>query len=149
MSAALYHERMLALAAGSDSGEALAQPDAEVTLDNPLCGDRVTLALELDAGGTITAMSHRVRGCVLCRAAAAALAKHAVGQDAASLATVRTDLQQRLRAGSEVDAGETAAGTWAELAVFTPVAPHKSRHECVLLPFDAALRALGTTATSG
>ena len=141
MSDALYHDRMLELAAGSDSREPLAQPDAEVTLDNPLCGDRVTLALRLDAAGAIAAVSHQVRGCGLCRAAMAALARHAVGQDTASLTTVRADLKQRLRAGPDA----AAADAWPELAVFTPVAPHKSRHECVLLPFDAALQALSST----
>lgn len=145
MSDALYHDRMLELAAASDRPEALARPDAEVTLDNPLCGDRVTLALCADTTGAITGLSHQVRGCVLCRAATAVLAAHAVGHDAAGLERVRTALQQRLRAGAQgttADTEESAADAWPALTVFAPVAPHKSRHECVLLPFDAALEAL-------
>ena len=31
---------------------------------------------------------------------------------------------------------------WQDLAIFGPVAKHRSRHACVLLPFDAATQAL-------
>jgi nitrogen fixation protein NifU and related proteins len=31
---------------------------------------------------------------------------------------------------------------WPELAAFEPVHRHKSRHDCVLLPFDALTQAL-------
>ena len=31
---------------------------------------------------------------------------------------------------------------WQELAVFAPVAGHRSRHACVLLPFQAVIAAL-------
>ncbi|MGH6944919.1 MAG: Fe-S cluster assembly sulfur transfer protein SufU, partial [Geminicoccaceae bacterium] len=37
---------------------------------------------------------------------------------------------------------ETAGHDWPELAAFAPVHRHKSRHECVLLPFQALCEAL-------
>jgi NifU-like protein involved in Fe-S cluster formation len=33
---------------------------------------------------------------------------------------------------------------WTAYAAFTPVADYKSRHTCVLLPFEAAIKALET-----
>jgi nitrogen fixation NifU-like protein len=39
-------------------------------------------------------------------------------------------------------APEAAGRSWPELAAFAPVHAHKSRHECVLLPFEALIRAL-------
>jgi hypothetical protein len=36
----------------------------------------------------------------------------------------------------------SAGKSWPELAAFAPVHAHKSRHECVLLPFEALIRAL-------
>ncbi|MGH6899045.1 MAG: iron-sulfur cluster assembly scaffold protein, partial [Geminicoccaceae bacterium] len=39
-------------------------------------------------------------------------------------------------------APDTAGQLWPELAAFAPVHAHKSRHECVLLPFEALTRAL-------
>ena len=35
---------------------------------------------------------------------------------------------------------------WDALRHFRPVAAHRSRHECVLLPFEAAARALAEAA---
>ena len=34
-------------------------------------------------------------------------------------------------------AGEAVAPRWPELAMFAPVSAVRSRHECVLLPFEA------------
>lgn len=136
MSADFYQERMLSLAA--DDEERMAEPDASVTLDNPLCGDRVTIDVARDGQGRITQLTHDVRGCVLCRAAAAVLRAAAAGLDHEALADVRARLHEHLRTG----APPPDEPPWEDLAVFAPVAPHKSRHECVLLPFDAALRAL-------
>jgi hypothetical protein len=39
-------------------------------------------------------------------------------------------------------AGKSANLTWPELEMFRPVSGVKSRHECVLLPFDALREAL-------
>lgn len=139
MSADLYHDRMLRLAEAGTGGARLADADASVMLDNPLCGDRVTLDVRRDDAGRVVALGHAVRGCVLCRAAAAVVAAHAAGHGAADLEALR----ERLRAGLRGAGPLPDEPPWGELAVFAPVAPHKSRHECVLLPFDAALEALG------
>lgn len=138
MSGDLYRERMLALAEGGDRGAPLDSPDASFTLDNPLCGDRVSVDVRCDDDGRIVALGHTVRGCVLCRAAAAVLADHAAGLSRDELAAVRERVQGRLRESGELPADPE----WRDLAVFEPVAAHKSRHDCVLLPFDAALAAL-------
>lgn len=134
----LYRERMLRLAECGDSGAPLDDADASITLDNPLCGDRVTVALRCDAQGRIIALAHGARGCVLCRAATAVLGANAAGRDMADLLAVRAGLEGQLRDGDPPPEDPP----WSELAVFTPVASHKSRHDCVLLPFDAALQAL-------
>jgi nitrogen fixation NifU-like protein len=141
----LYRERMLRLAGGGDSGEPLADANASVTLDNPLCGDRVTVELRCDEQGRVMALAHGARGCVLCRAATAVLGANAPGRDLSELAAVRARLQGQLRDG----APPPDDAPWSDLAVFTPVAPHKSRHDCVLLPFDAALQALEAAMRAG
>ncbi len=138
MSGDIYQDRMLALADSAGPGGRLEAPDASMTLDNPLCGDRVALDIRRDPGGRVVALGHEVRGCVLCRAATAVLCAAAIGATATDLAAVRDALHARLRGrGALPD-----APAWRELVVFEPVAAHKSRHACVLLPFDAALRAL-------
>ena len=144
MSRDLYHQRMLELAERGDASERLADAEVSVTLDNPLCGDRVRIDLDCAGDGRIDALSHEVRGCVLCRAAAAVLDTHAPGLDADELRAVRDGLRDGLRGERTLP----AAHDWPEFAVFEPVAAHKSRHECVLLPFDAVLSALDQRAAS-
>jgi nitrogen fixation NifU-like protein len=101
--------------------------------DNPLCGDRVDMAVRL-ADGRVAAVGHRVRGCLLCEASAAIIAERAPGLDAPALRAAAASVAPML--------SEAAAPPWPELAIFEPVRAHKSRHECVLLPFRALVAAL-------
>jgi nitrogen fixation NifU-like protein len=142
MSDTLYQQGILDLARSAVGHGRLAAPDASVTIDNPLCGDRVTIELTLGQG-VVTALAHRVRGCSLCEAAAAAIATHAVGSRPDALAAAAAS-------AASLVAGSDDPPIWPELAVFRPVSAHKSRHRCVMLPFEAlakALAAAGAAAT--
>lgn len=107
--------------------------DASVSLDNPLCGDRVGLDVRLD-GGRVTASGHRVKGCLLCKAAAALVEERAVGLEADGAAQLLDQVSGMLKKGAEP--------AFPALAAFLPVRPYKSRHDCVLLPFKALVKAL-------
>jgi NifU-like protein involved in Fe-S cluster formation len=138
----LYHQAILELAKQAGRTSRLEAPDASVTVDNPLCGDRVTLDLRL-AEGRVDAVGHKVRGCLLCQAAAAVIAARAPGETPAALQ--RTAERQGLAIRKDPVAAE---GLWPELAAFAPVHAHRSRHDCVLLPFEALTRALGAAEAS-
>lgn len=132
----LYQKAILAHARSGHGAGRLERPTHSATVDNPLCGDRVTIDLTIGKDGTVEAVGHRVRGCLLCEASAALLAEGAIGRDEAALRTADRDFQAMIREGGDVP------GDWPSLEVFTPVKTAKSRHECVLLPFQAAVRAL-------
>jgi NifU-like protein involved in Fe-S cluster formation len=132
----LYHQAILELARQAGRTPRLEAPDASVTVDNPLCGDRVTLDLNL-ADGRVGALGHKVRGCLLCQAAAAVIAARAPGETPAAL----HELAGRVALAIRKDPA-AADGLWPELAAFAPVHRHKSRHDCVLLPFAALTQAL-------
>jgi len=134
---ALYHEALLGLARAAAGARRLEAPDASARRDNPLCGDDVTFDVRV-RGGRIEAVGLRVRGCVLCQASATVLGGAAPGRTAGEIASARDALAVMLR-GS----GPAPPGPWEELAVFRPVRGVPSRHECVLLPFDALGDALG------
>jgi len=111
----------------------LPAPDATATLFNPLCGDRVTIEVRL-SDGRIAALGGTVKGCLLCQAAAAALAELSAG---------RTPAEAR-------ELGPQAAAILAGavppppvLEPFLPVRPFRRRHACVLLPFEALAEAMG------
>ena len=78
MSSELYHAELVARAREAFGQGRLASPAASITVDNPLCGDRVTLDLEA-SDGRVKAIGHAVKGCLLCEASAATLA--AFGQN--------------------------------------------------------------------
>jgi nitrogen fixation NifU-like protein len=142
MSDQLYHQAILELAKKARHASRLEASQASVTVDNPLCGDRVTLDLNL-VDGRVREVGHKVRGCLLCQAAAAAISERAPGETPEALRTVARDLGDAI-----ARAPETAGRLWPELAAFAPVHAHKSRHECVLLPFEALTQALDQIETN-
>ena len=86
----LYHQAILDLARQATGHGRLETPQASVTVDNPLCGDRVTLDLDL-ADGRVERGRPRVRGCLLCQAAAAVIGARAPGQSRRRCARTRND----------------------------------------------------------
>ena len=129
----LYQDRIVALAKAKTGAGKLLSPTKSARRDNPLCGDRVVIDVKLD-NGKIAEIAHQVRGCLLCQASASALASVAVGRNAAGIEKMRLDAERAL-GREEGEAGEP-------FAAFAPVKSHKSRHECVLLPFEALREAM-------
>lgn len=125
----LYQDQIVALAKAGTRAGRLDPADATLTRDNPLCGDRVTLDIRLD-GKRIADVAHRVRGCLLCEAAASAIGAHAVGKTAADVDAVEKSLRALL------ETQRRDAALWPGLEAFAPVHDHASRHTCVLLPFE-------------
>jgi nitrogen fixation protein NifU and related proteins len=140
VSEALYHDAILQAARRASAAGRLEEPRVSVTLDNPLCGDRITLDLRLESG-KVAALAHKVRGCLLCQAAASVIGAEAPGHTGSELRRTAGSVRALL-------AGE-GTGDWSELAVFLPVRAHKSRHECVLLPFEALVLALERAESPG
>ncbi len=132
----LYQQAILELARRARDAGRLEAPQASVTIDNPLCGDRITLDLNL-ADGRVQEVGHKVRGCLLCQAAAAVIGERAAGETGAALRDVAARLARAIR-----EDPAAAEGLWPELGAFAPVHAHKSRHDCVLLPFEALIQAL-------
>ena len=135
MNATLYDQAIKELARAAHGSGTLAAPDAVVRLDNPYCGDRIELALRIGEG-SIAALAHQTRGCLLCLAAASLIGLHAPGarvihveQGAAALDALLTG-------------GDLPPGAWEQLEVFRPVIDYPARHDCVRLPMQALRKAL-------
>ncbi|MBL8486660.1 MAG: iron-sulfur cluster assembly scaffold protein [Rhodocyclaceae bacterium] len=136
MSEALYQQALKALAEAAHGAGRLDDADARVRLDNPLCGDRITVHLRM-AGGRVAAVAHETRGCLLCRAAASAIGRRAPGLTPAEIAAAAASAEAQMAAESP------PAPAWPELEAFRPVRGHPSRRGCVSLPFQALRQALG------
>jgi nitrogen fixation NifU-like protein len=127
----LYRREILRLAADATGAGHLPVADAMGTAHNPACGDRVTVELAL-AGGRVTALAHASQACVLTQASAVLLAGAAPGLTGADLAALADRVRAFLK-GAPAPEG---------FGVFDGVAGHAGRHVCVLLPFEAVLKAL-------
>jgi len=130
----LYQDAILKHAKAAVGQGSLDAPYGSAMIDNPLCGDRVTVDIAID-GDRITAVGHTVRGCLLCQASASILAKNLPGKSVDELQTVSKAIDAMIREGNATPDG------WSDLDAFAPVHGVRSRHECVLLPFEAARKA--------
>ena len=135
-----YHAAIMGAAHRASGKGRLEAPDASATVDNPLCGDRVTIDLRRagpEGGGSVVEIGHLVRGCVLCEAAATVIVEAGTGADEAGLRAAAAQVRRMLEDGAPLP-----EGGWKKSEMFLPVRAHPSRHDCVLLPFQALLQAL-------
>lgn len=135
----LYQDAIVALAKSATRAGRLQPADASLTRDNPLCGDRVTLDIRLD-GSRIADIAHRVRGCLLCEAAASVIGAQAIGKTAADIEAAERGVRALLETGRKDPA------LWPGLESFSPVHDYASRHTCVLLPFETLRELLSQAA---
>jgi len=131
----IYDDQILQWAARSDHRCTMERPDGEATATNPLCGDRVTIQVMLE-GDRISRVCYQVRGCVLCKASCAQMAPIVTGFDHRRLRDIREGFAQYLQAATYD--GQVCPA----LRMFSPVRSHRSRYRCLMLPYDAALKAL-------
>lgn len=136
----MYHRAIQALAQDAVGEGRLDAADGSAFLDNPLCGDNVEMQVRME-DGRIARIGHKVRGCLLCKAAASLIGQSAPGASAGEIGAVVAAVGAFLRTSGPVPA------RWEGLEHFTPVRGHTSRYSCVELPFRALAAALQATAT--
>ena len=88
MSASLYNNDILRLAASIPHHQRLADPQASVEKRSPTCGSRITADVRM-ADGKLAEMGLDVKACALGQASAALMAAQAIGLTADELAEAR------------------------------------------------------------
>ena len=136
MTEQLYAKDLLRWAADVSHAGTLGGAVAQATESNPMCGDRCRMQFALH-DGAVTDARHDTRACALTQASASILAAHAAGETRQGIASLRDKVAGMLSA-----AAAAPDGKWSVYGIFAGAAEHKSRHTCVLLPLDAALKAL-------
>lgn len=146
MSAAELYQAAIKSLAQADTGHGrLEAPGGRALVDNPLCGDRIEIDVDL-ADGRIAELAHRVKGCLLCRASASVVGRCAPGATVQEIERVAGSLEAMLEASAPPPPGWESR--WEALAAFTPVRGHRSRYGCVMLPLRALREALRAAAAS-
>ena len=130
----LYSAALLAQARSPQHAGTLDDPSHVWRVDNPLCGDRVTLHLKV-VDRQIVDVAHRTRGCALCMASASVMT---------TMVLDRSIHEARSRARGVVDALRPPAGAPLlledpALELFAGLEAAPGRTECVALPWVALL----------
>ena len=130
----LYQKQILDYAQKSRASKAVDQPTHTATLDNPTCGDRVTISLDV-SGHTVNQIAVAVRGCALCEAGAGLSIACFTGQADKTIGQLTDDFSNWL-------AGQNEEAPTPEMQHFTPVKAIRNRHKCVLLACHTVVKAL-------
>ena len=134
MSDLLYSKDVLRLAAEAKGAGRLSHTDGTYAEHNPACGDRATVDLRVE-NGRVAAMAHDTKACVLAQASASILGAGLQGCTLADVKALRTQIVDMLKGSAPPKEPFGRYGALNEAASFP------SRHRCVLLPVDAAIKA--------
>lgn len=134
---ALYTPEMLALSTQLASYPWSDRYRYQAEARSQVCGSAIAIGLDLDAHGAIAAIGMKVSACAVGQSSAAILAGGAPGAVEADLERARDGLKAWL-------AGEAGLPDWPRLPAIEGALPHKGRHGALLLPWEAALKALSS-----
>ena len=144
MSAELYHNRVLELAANIPHVGRLEDADASVEKLSRVCGSIVRVDVKLSEDGeTVEAVAVDPRACALGQAATAILSEQIVGATVEEVFAARDALRAMLK-----DGAEPPKGRFAELRHLQGVADYPPRHTSTMLAFEAACEAIETARTN-
>jgi nitrogen fixation protein NifU and related proteins len=132
----LYHERILEHARHPHGAGVPAETDRRVSLDNPFCGDAVTVGVRVDEAGRVAAIGFDVEGCAVCKASASMMTAAVTGRSGSEIDTLYGRFEALL-AGAAPD--EAALG---ELVTLAGVARFPVRRRCATLAWEALRAAL-------
>jgi len=135
MSNDIYHDPIIAWSKRKEHMGTLDKVDCRATENNRLCGDRISVEIKLECN-RIEEIAFHVRGCVLAKASAAHLAFLATGLDIETLGQLRQIFRKALKEKEQEFPFPESHD------FFYPVRSRKSRHSCVLLPYDTVMQAL-------
>ncbi|MEO8303635.1 MAG: Fe-S cluster assembly sulfur transfer protein SufU [Betaproteobacteria bacterium] len=142
---ALYQEVILDHNRKPRNFGALAHASHHAEGHNPLCGDRITVALRLD-GERVDGIAFEGESCAICKASASMMTVSVKGR-------TREEAETLIREFREMATGTIGPEGLAHLArltVFAGVRDLPTRVKCAILPWHtlhAALNAIGSTTT--
>lgn len=134
----LYQELIIEHAKHPKNRGELGAQSKQVSLNNPLCGDEITIFVSV-TGGKIQDIKFSGQGCMISQAAASMLSDRVIGQPVESVEAVK-QLFQALIQGREMP--EQAESELGDLSALKGIQKYPVRFRCALLPFEALEKAL-------
>lgn len=143
MSAAkLYTHDVLALATSLGQWPLVPAMPLTGQARSPTCGSIVTLSMETDGAGKITALGIQAQACAIGQASAALFAASADGRSVEEVTSALAGLKDWLN-------GDAGLPDWPGVETIEPARGYPARHGAILLPWQAARDALSSTAKLG
>jgi len=142
---ALYQEVILDHNRKPRNYGALAHASHHAEGHNPLCGDHISVSLDLD-GERIDGIAFQGESCAICKASASMMTVNVKGKTRADAETLIEEFRDMATGKLNVD-GNSHMG---RLAVFAGVRDLPTRVKCAILPWHtlhAALNAVASTST--
>jgi nitrogen fixation NifU-like protein len=139
----LYREVILDHYRNPRQSGSIESPDAHAEGHNPLCGDEVTIDLDLD-GDTVADARIRGRGCSISQASASMMAEAIVGKTTAEI----DELTHRIKAMLDIEEGdagldpERPGATLGDLEALAGVKQFPVRIKCADLAWTTLSEAL-------
>jgi nitrogen fixation NifU-like protein len=116
-------------------------PEASLVCEghNPLCGDHITIYLEVDATGTITDLSFQGNGCAISKASASMMTVFLKGMKVEQARLLFSEFHKMVLGELDTEIHEHHLG---KLTLFKGVREYSSRIKCASLPWHALMGAL-------
>ena len=139
----VYQDQLLAYAGEIARNSRLNRPDSSAKVVSRSCGSEVTVDLKM-RDGVITDYGQEVEACALGSASSSIFARVVVGKTVTEVRRVRDQMRDMLKKG-----GPPPDGDWSEFRLLEPARAFGNRHQSILLPFNATIRAAEKLAGSG
>lgn len=122
-------------------------PDAQFVCEghNPLCGDHITVYLEVDAGQTITDVAFQGNGCAISKASASMMTAFLKGKRVDEAREIFREFHDMVRGDWDPEGREHHLG---KLVLFKGVREYSSRIKCASLAWHAMMGALDKQGTA-
>ncbi|MBL6599102.1 MAG: iron-sulfur cluster assembly scaffold protein [Alphaproteobacteria bacterium] len=131
----VYQDQLLAYAGEIARNTRLADADTSAKVVSRSCGSEVTVDLTL-RDGVITDYGQEVEACALGSASASIFGHVIIGKTVDEVRRVRDQMRAMLKKG-----GPPPEGDWSEFRLLEPARAFGNRHQSILLPFNATIRA--------
>ena len=133
----LYQEIILDHSRAPRNSGSLPEPDSSAEGHNPLCGDQLTVTLNM-AEKTVTDIRIQVSACAICAASASTMTEAVKGRSFDEIITLFDAFHQVVTGEHEAEHREALG----KLAVFGGVAAFPMRVKCATLPWHTLRSAM-------
>lgn len=129
----IYSPELIALSASVPEERRLENANFSAAAISPVCGSKVTIDLSV-AEGRIGDFGFTLEACALTRAVVAMMDRHIRGKTPAEIKEIRAKMESLLR-------GDVQDSAWPEMPLFAAAKDYPSRHNALMLPFEAVEKA--------